>query len=55
VDEIPQKKVELKQEEWKCHTLAEWERIAFVRGYKKGWAYHRYILQQERQNGSFRK
>jgi superfamily II DNA or RNA helicase len=55
VDEIPQKKVELKHEEWKCHTLAEWERIAFVRGYKKGWAYIRYTQQQEKQNGSFRK
>jgi superfamily II DNA or RNA helicase len=55
VDEIPQKKVELKHEEWKCHTLQEWERIAFVRGYKKGWAYIRYTQQQEKQNGSFRK
>jgi len=55
VDEIPQKKVELKHEEWKCHTLQEWERIAWNRGYKKGWAYIRYTQQQEKQNGSFRK
>lgn len=54
VDEIPAKKVQLKQEEWKCHTLAEWERIAFVRGYKKGWAFIRYTEQQNRQNGNFR-
>jgi superfamily II DNA or RNA helicase len=55
VDEIPQKKVELKQEEWSCKTLNEWENVARSRGYKKGWAYIRYTQQQERQNGSFRK
>jgi len=55
VDEIPQKKVELKHEEWSCKTLTEWENVARSRGYKKGWAYIRYTQQQERQNGSFRK
>jgi superfamily II DNA or RNA helicase len=55
VDEIPQKKVELKHEEWSCKTLNEWENVARSRGYKKGWAYIRYTQQQEKQNGSFRK
>lgn len=54
VDEIPQKKFEAKQEEWACKTLAQWERVAFLRGYKKGWAHIRYEEQQRRQNGGFR-
>ena len=54
IDEIPQKKIEAKQEEWACKTLAEWERVAFLRGYKKGWAYIRYREQQSKMYGSFR-
>lgn len=54
IDEIPQKKFEAKQEEWACKTLAEWERVAFLRGYKKGWAYIRYREQQSKMYGSFR-
>jgi len=54
IDEIPQKKFEAKQEEWSCKTLAEWERVAFLRGYKKGWAYIRYTEQQRKMYGSFR-
>jgi superfamily II DNA or RNA helicase len=54
IDEIPQKKIQAKQEEWSCKTLAQWERVAFLRGYKKGWAFIRYEEQQRRQNGGFR-
>jgi superfamily II DNA or RNA helicase len=54
IDEIPQKKFEAKQEEWACKTLVEWERVAFLRGYKKGWAYIRYTEQQKKMYGSFR-
>jgi len=54
IDEIPQKKLEAKREEWACKTLAEWERVAFLRGYKKGWAYIRYAEQQRKIYGSFR-
>ena len=55
VDDNLETKKQLDIELRACRTLEQWERIAWVKGYKKGWAYHRYILQQEKQNGSFRK
>lgn len=54
VDEIPQKKFEAKKEEWECKTLEQWQRVAFLRGYKKGWAYIRHEEQKRRMYGSFR-
>lgn len=37
-----------KIEERGCKSLADWERLAHVRGFKKGWAWHRWQLQQRK-------
>lgn len=37
-----------KIEERGCKTLQDWERLAIVRGYKRGWAMYRFQAQQHR-------
>ena len=33
---------EKRREEWSCKTLTDWMNLAKKRGYKPGWAYHRF-------------
>jgi hypothetical protein len=37
-----------RREESVSHTLADWQALAARRGYKPGWAYHRYQARQRR-------
>lgn len=36
------REIESKKEEWEAKTLEDWQRIARARGYKPGWAWHRF-------------
>lgn len=40
------------QEERDCRTLADWEALARTRGYKPGWARHRFNLREQRRFAS---
>lgn len=40
-----------KIEERGCKSLADWERLAAIRGFKRGWAWHRWQLQQRKAAG----
>lgn len=45
VDQVAMKRIE-RREEAACHTLADWQALAAKRGYKSGWAFHRYQARQ---------
>lgn len=39
---------EKRREEWGCKTLADWMALAKKRGYRPGWAYHRFAARSSR-------
>lgn len=46
---IEQQKKAKRREEGMCETLEDWEALADERGYKKGWAKHRYEARQKKE------
>lgn len=46
--DLAQQRREQRLEEAKCQSLDDWMRLAAARGYKPGWAYHRFQARQRR-------